>query len=65
MDKKLLDTARSRRTFLRKAFASMALGATGALTMPGTLQARSPEEEGTFQEMIRKKSVSLNWKPSR
>ena len=55
MDKKLLDTARSRRTFLQKAFASMALGATGALTMPGTLQARSLEEEGSVKEEYKEK----------
>ena len=46
MYEKTNDTARSRRAFLRKAFASMALGATGALTIPVSLQASSPGQEG-------------------
>ena len=46
MYNKTNDTARSRRAFLRKAFASVALGATGPLAMPASLQSHSPVQGG-------------------
>ena len=39
------NSARSRRAFLRKAFASMALGAAGSLALPGSLRADEPKGE--------------------
>ena len=43
-------TARSRRAFLRKAFASMALGATGTLAIPASLRASSADPgDGQFR----------------